>query len=572
MLTKTRSPKSCAIRPHRPYTPNKFRVASRKIERRKTTIYCGILMAALSWRASVSRALVAGVAANASSSRRTACWEGTTPPGQFHYYRQSRSALAFHRRGLSDDSHGPKRYSEDEPGTTVTSDHDTLIPPVAAQSLSRAARSARQLRSGVSRIFSALGFVSSSTTSLFTDRDQIQRLGVTVEAFQKFLSSSGIDVELSESLNLRLLDNLIILGRVQTTALGDTDIRDLVAPTTELPTASIPPREEWHRYMRYATAAYGPAMIRAAEMDVTGRLDTRFSSKSLIKTRMSEHVGIPEEDMAVMDVDYDGDSMHLRYFVAVDHAHQKVVLAIRGTFSLSEIICDVAAFSRPFCGGEAHSEMATVAERTWGVVGPTLLTLLEKNPSYELIFTGHSLGAGCAALLNIMCHQNNNELVGGRPIRCFAYACPPVFAPLGAAPLATRACTSFINEMDAVPFLSVDSVRHFFASLRAIEELNLPWRKRMTLVTGFAEPDEEVAEAVAQSNRRRLKPKDGAPVLCVPAQATIWIREKEQTGTFDAKICDSEKISRTPIQIDIDMLQDHFVSRYEHVLHHLEDP
>ena len=45
----------------------------------------------------------------------------------------------------------------------------------AAPGLSRATRSARQFRAGLSRVFSAVGFVSSSATSLVADREQLQR-------------------------------------------------------------------------------------------------------------------------------------------------------------------------------------------------------------------------------------------------------------------------------------------------------------------------------------------------------------------------------------------------------------
>ena len=95
--------------------------------------------------------------------------------------------------------------------------------------------------------------------------------------------------------------------------------------------------------MKYATAVYGESMIRAAEMDVKGKWDNRLSR--LTKSRISDHIGVPEEDIVLMDVDYAGDSHHLRHFVAIDHANKKVVLAIRGTFSLSEVVVDVAGFS-----------------------------------------------------------------------------------------------------------------------------------------------------------------------------------------------------------------------------------
>jgi hypothetical protein len=95
--------------------------------------------------------------------------------------------------------------------------------------------------------------------------------------------------------------------------------------------------------MRYSTAAYGDSMIAAAEMDVAGSFDSRLSR--LTRTRISDHVGVPEEDIVLMDVDHGGNQHHLRHFVAIDHANRQVVLSIRGTFSLSEIIVDAAGFS-----------------------------------------------------------------------------------------------------------------------------------------------------------------------------------------------------------------------------------
>ena len=324
-----------------------------------------------------------------------------------------------------------------------------------------------------------------------------------------------------------------------------------------------------YSYMRYATAVYGDSMISAAEMDVLGKWDNRLAPAT--KTRISEHIGVPENDIVLMDVDYDGDVNHLRHFIAVDHANKKVVLAIRGTFSLSEVVVDVAAFSRPFCGGEAHSEMATMAERVWEVAGETVNHSLKEHKDYEFIITGHSLGAAAACLLNIICHRNGKELIGGRKIRCFAYATPPCYAPYELAGEAAKDCINHIHADDAVPFLSVDSVRHAFSSVLAIQEQNLGYWKRMRLLVGLDEPNERMIKAVQRASKKRLPAKAGAPILVIPAAVTLWMREKEQIkGKYDIKICDSRRLPSLGIPIHSSMLQDHFPSSYEHALHNLE--
>jgi Lipase (class 3) len=225
----------------------------------------------------------------------------------------------------------------------------------------------------------------------------------------------------------------------------------------------------------------------------------------------------------------------------------------------------------PFCGGDAHSEIATMAERIWDVAGPTVLQLLEENPQYELVLTGHSLGAGTASLLNILIHHDKQELIGKRTVHCFAFAAPPIFAPLHAAPDAIRACTNYIHERDVVPFLSVDAVRHLCACIQAVEDLELSWRQRMELITWYKDPSKELLDAVRLANENRLDPKPGAPLLAIPAAANVWMRENKETGRYDFKICESQALATLGIFLNSKMFEDHFPSRYEHAFHNLDD-
>jgi Lipase (class 3) len=437
-------------------------------------------------------------------------------------------------------------------------------------------------------MITGVGFVSSATVALVSNRAQYRRWKPSVEMLQNFLESTGIYLELAQALNVRLLDNTVILGRIQKILDGRggaaADIRDRVlANTAGLGAwlrAGPSPVDDWlHeeclRYMRYATAAYGESMIRAAELDVSGTFDSRLMP--VTRTRISEHIGVPEDDIVVLDVDYGGDVEHLRHIVAVDHARRTVVLAIRGTFSLGELVVDVAGFSRPFCGGEAHAEMANMTERVWQVAGPTVLRLLEENDGYELVLTGHSLGAGTASLLNIMCHQRGREMVNGRKVRCFAFACPPVFTPIEFAGPAAKHCVSVIHERDVVPFLSVDSVRHFFNCIRVVEDhlKGKGFRNRMSYVTGYADIEPSLIEAVQKASQERLPPKQGAPILVIPAATNLWLRQikDDHDGggpNYDVKACDSVKLSTFGIRVDPNMLQDHLPPRYEHALHNLK--
>jgi hypothetical protein len=85
----------------------------------------------------------------------------------------------------------------------------------------------RQLRRGAGVALSSVGFVSSSTFALLADTDRAT-WKPTVKALKEFLKTTGIDLELSKSLNGRLLRNMVLLGRVQSSIFEDRDRRDLV--------------------------------------------------------------------------------------------------------------------------------------------------------------------------------------------------------------------------------------------------------------------------------------------------------------------------------------------------------
>ena len=216
--------------------------------------------------------------------------------------------------------------------------------------------------------------------------------------------------------------------------------------------------------------------------------------------------------------------------------------------------------------------MMTMAQRVWSASGGTVRQLLRENEGYELILTGHSLGAGTACLLNIMCHNDKRKLVDGRDVRALVYAAPPVFSTLELVPTAVQSTTNYIHEKDVVPFLSVDSVRHAFNCVRAIEEhMNKLGRvARFKLTAGISSPEDEenLIKDVYEASKKRLKPKSGAPILSIPAAANVWMREQE-SGDYDFEICDSGALSKLGLNIDLRMVEDHLPPRYEHAFENL---
>eukprot|EP00980_Cylindrotheca_fusiformis_P001349 scaffold338_cov116-Cylindrotheca_fusiformis.AAC.14 len=429
------------------------------------------------------------------------------------------------------------------------------------------------LRQGISAMLSVGGFLQSSLLSHYMN-PRTNTYEKTKESIQLFLKTSGLDQEFAQAFNSNMGVNLALLARVQMERWKARFQPEVPQPLEVQEDALF--WTEAKRYMRYATAVYGRAMIHAAQVEARGNFDFETVGKSAVDT-VSKHIGVPTEDIHLLDIDYKykGNSNHLRHFVAVDHKHEKVVLTIRGTFSPDEVMVDICAFSKPFCGGEAHSEMASMTERVWDKVGPTIQKLLEEHSTYEFIVTGHSLGAGTACLLTIM--LQSKQLVHA-PIRCFAFASPPVFAPLEACPN-LDSITNFIHEHDVAPFLSVFSVRQLLSQLKIVEDYAYGSQKmssleRLQVAVGKLPPPPGLMEHFQQW-RPHSETVQGAPCLRIPAGKTIWLHHTSSGGhKFEWECITPQDMADhfSELRIHPEMLSDHFAPAYEFAFEQLDVP
>lgn len=148
------------------------------------------------------------------------------------------------------------------------------------------------------------------------------------------------------------------------------------------------------------------------------------------------------------------------FYVAVDHRTFSVVIAIRGTLSGHDALTDLAAVTDPISveglpvGWTAHKGMLQAATY--------LFRQLEKNdiltqaftqyPTYHLVVTGHSLGAGAAVLLSMLLRPRFPK------VRCFAFSPPGGLLSQAAARFTETFCLSVIVGDDLVPRLSLDTL------------------------------------------------------------------------------------------------------------------
>lgn len=117
------------------------------------------------------------------------------------------------------------------------------------------------------------------------------------------------------------------------------------------------------------------------------------------------------------------------YLIYTDHDKKEIVLAIRGLNLAKEsdykLLLDNRLGRQMFDGGFVHHGLLKSALWLLNQEGDTLRRLWEENGrQYSMVFAGHSLGSGVAALLALVV-VNHRDKLGGIPrnkVRCYAVA------------------------------------------------------------------------------------------------------------------------------------------------------
>ena len=138
-----------------------------------------------------------------------------------------------------------------------------------------------------------------------------------------------------------------------------------------------------------------------------------------------EMANIDEEQIVYCS--FRNDLYCIPFYVAMDYDNEAVVVALRGTLSLHDIVTDMVAVEEEIeVDGNldsslcAHKGILHTARWVQGVLRDKeiLETAFSRGPNFKLIVVGHSLGAGCAAVLAMLLRQHYPNL------HCFAYSPP----------------------------------------------------------------------------------------------------------------------------------------------------
>ncbi|KAL5010448.1 hypothetical protein ScPMuIL_012753 [Solemya velum] len=174
------------------------------------------------------------------------------------------------------------------------------------------------------------------------------------------------------------------------------------------------------------------------------------------------------KDIDIIYVTYHVDIEETPFYVALDHRYKKVVICVRGTLSLQDILTDLKADAETLPLDPPRDDLLDISLFFLTIISfkgmvqaavyihkklkeENVLTQaferdVEKETNkYDLILVGHSLGAGTAAILAIMLKKEYPTL------HCYAYSPPGGLLSESCVEETKGYITSVVVGKDAVP-------------------------------------------------------------------------------------------------------------------------
>ncbi|XP_076027933.1 diacylglycerol lipase-beta [Genypterus blacodes] len=224
--------------------------------------------------------------------------------------------------------------------------------------------------------------------------------------------------------------------------------------------------------MQFAAAAYGwplyvysnlltaPCRLsrdccrsQSAEYDIVGgdHLGCHFAS-------MLHSTGLQYRDFIYVSLH--NQIYEIPFFVALDHKREAVLVAVRGTLSLKDVLTDLSAecenlpiegVSGPCYAHKGISQAACYIYKKLMNDG-ILNQAFAIAPEYKLVITGHSLGAGTASLLATLLRSSFPTL------QCYAFSPPGGLMSKALADFSKDFVVSVVLGKDLVPRLSIPNM------------------------------------------------------------------------------------------------------------------
>ncbi|KAL1826000.1 hypothetical protein ACET3Z_012778 [Daucus carota] len=158
------------------------------------------------------------------------------------------------------------------------------------------------------------------------------------------------------------------------------------------------------------------------------------------------------------------DSSVLRpgYYIGIDRRKKLVILGIRGTHTVYDLITDIVSSSHEEINSQGFpSHFGTAEAARWFLNHEldTIKNCLKQHEGFSLRLVGHSLGGATASLLAIMLRQKSSKELGFSPnvVSAIGYATPACISR-ELADSCSEYVTTIVMQDDIIPRLSVASL------------------------------------------------------------------------------------------------------------------
>lgn len=285
-----------------------------------------------------------------------------------------------------------------------------------------------------------------------------------------------------------------------------------------------------------------------------------------------------------------------RFVISVDHAFSTVILAFRGTLSARDVVVDLASEPLQWAVGDSkeatefsvHGGMLKVIAKctapghSSGIYERVKEVLLE-YPEYSLTLTGHSLGAGLAAILGVLwacperCRTRKESGLPDREVQVVAIACPSVMDEQLGAICEDLILTVVIgwDWLARVSHAGVLEIRDAAIQLKNAEAENPGLLD--SILSGRQHGAEEVEKLYDLRSTIALMPREGATYDKVhPPGKIIWIYKSQIQQENDEGSASCEKYAfydvhhRAPVfgevYFDEWMMKHHQPTSYDEIL------
>uniref|UniRef100_UPI00358FED08 diacylglycerol lipase-beta-like n=1 Tax=Myxine glutinosa TaxID=7769 RepID=UPI00358FED08 len=193
------------------------------------------------------------------------------------------------------------------------------------------------------------------------------------------------------------------------------------------------------------------------------------------KRAILQSTGLQEQDL--VHVSYHNKVFEVPFYVALDHKSKSVVVAVRGTLSLQDVLTDLSTDHEDVEidgvpeGGSAHRGIMRAAQYVQErLIRDEIFNIaFSRGSGYALTIVGHSLGAGTAALLAVLLRPTFPTL------RCFAYSPPGGLLSERLSEHSRDFVLSVVLGDDIIPRLSIANLNDLkMRILQAVEHSNHP--------------------------------------------------------------------------------------------------